>query len=110
MRKWIDDGYDIIALTPSCSLMLKYEWPLILAGNEDVIRLSKATFDITEYIVNISRNEGLTDGLQALSGGIALHLACHSRAQNMGKKASEMFVRLVKCRLFRLNVLWQLMI
>jgi len=90
MRKWIDDGYDIIALTPSCSLMLKYEWPLILAGNEDVIRLSKATFDITEYIVNISRNEGLTDGLQALSGGIALHLACHSRAQNMGKKASEM--------------------
>ena len=39
MRKWIDDGYDIIALTPSCSLMLKYEWPLILSGNEDVIRL-----------------------------------------------------------------------
>ena len=27
---WIDKGYDIIALVPSCALMLKFEWPLIL--------------------------------------------------------------------------------
>ena len=27
---WIDEGYDVIALTPSCALMLKFEWPLIL--------------------------------------------------------------------------------
>jgi glycerol-3-phosphate dehydrogenase subunit C len=90
MVKWIDEGYDIIALTPSCSLMLKFEWPLILSGNVDVTRLSRATFDISEYIVNIAKNEGLADGLQALPGGVALHLACHSRAQNMGKKAAEL--------------------
>ena len=30
MRDWIDKGYDIIALVPSCALMLKFEWPLIL--------------------------------------------------------------------------------
>ena len=27
---WVDKGYDVIALTPSCALMLKFEWPLIL--------------------------------------------------------------------------------
>src|SRR5262245_6976942 len=27
---WVDQGYDVIALTPSCALMLKFEWPLIL--------------------------------------------------------------------------------
>ena len=27
---WIDKGYDIIALVPSCALMLKFEWPLIV--------------------------------------------------------------------------------
>ncbi len=29
-------------------------------------------------------------GLGALRGGVALHLACHARAQNMGPKAAEM--------------------
>ena len=29
---WIDKGYDIIALVPSCALMLKFEWPLIVPG------------------------------------------------------------------------------
>ena len=27
---WIDKGYDVIALVPSCALMLKFEWPLIV--------------------------------------------------------------------------------
>ena len=27
---WIDKGYDVVALMPSCALMLKFEWPLIL--------------------------------------------------------------------------------
>jgi len=90
MRRWIDDGYDIIALTPSCALMLKFEWPLIVPDDEDVRRLSAATRDISEYIVGISRTEGLADGLRPLPGGVALHLACHARAQNMGQKAAEL--------------------
>ena len=28
----IDEGYDIVALVPSCALMLKFEWPLHPAG------------------------------------------------------------------------------
>ena len=41
----IDKGYDIVALVPSCALMLKFEWPLIVPGNSAVEKLSKATFD-----------------------------------------------------------------
>jgi Cysteine-rich domain len=41
----IDKGYDIVALAPSCALMLKFEWPLIVPGNSAVEKLSKATFD-----------------------------------------------------------------
>ena len=86
----IDAGRDIIALTPSCALMMKFEWPLLLPGDEGVKRLSAATFDISEYIVDIARREGLAPGLQKLPGGVALHMACHARAQNMGQKAAEM--------------------
>ncbi len=86
----IDEGRDIIALTPSCALMLKFEWPLILPDDPQVRKLAAATFDIAEYVVDIAKKEGLAPGLRALSGPVAMHFACHSRAQNQGPKAAEM--------------------
>ena len=90
LKPWIEKGYDVVALVPSCALMLKFEWPLIVPEDEDVKRLSGAVFDVTEYIVDIAKKEGLADGLKPLDGGVTLHIACHARAQNMGQKAAEM--------------------
>ncbi len=87
---WIEKGYDVIALVPSCALMLKFEWPLIVPDDDNVKTLSGATSDITEYIVDIAKSEGLAKGLGALDGGVTVHIACHSRAQNMGQKGAEM--------------------
>jgi glycerol-3-phosphate dehydrogenase subunit C len=89
-ESFIEEGYDVIALTSSCALMMKYEWPLILPENKFVKLLSENAFDIDEYIVDISKNEGLIDGMKPVDGGISLHLACHSRAQNMGAKSNEL--------------------
>mgnify|MGYP001027160320 FL=1 len=86
----IDAGYDIVALTASCGLMLKFEWPLVLPENEDVKKLAAATFDIDEYVVDVAKKNGLPEGLSALPEGVTVHLACHARAQNMGPKAAEM--------------------
>jgi len=94
LRPWVDGGWDVIALVPSCALMLKFEWKLIVPENGDVAALAGATFDLSEYVVDIARKEGMTPGMQKVEGGISLHLACHSRAQNMGQKAAEM-LRLV---------------
>lgn len=87
---WIERGYDVIALIPSCALMLKFEWPLILPKDPGVKRLSDAAFDLSEYVVDIARKEGLVPGLKPLDGGVALHIACHARAQSMGQKGAEM--------------------
>jgi len=86
----IEQGYDIVALTASCGLMMKFEWPLILPENEAVKRLAAATRDISEYVVAIAKAEGLTPGLKPVAGGVAVHHACHARAQNMGAKSAEM--------------------
>ena len=86
----IDDGYEIVALTASCGLMMKFEWPLILPDDAEVKRLSQATFDLSEYLVSIARKEGLAPGLSKVEGGVSVHLACHARAQNMGAKGAEM--------------------
>jgi len=90
MARWIDDGYDVVALVPSCALMLKFEWPLILPDDENVKRLSAATHDVAEYVVGIAKKEGLAEGLGPIDGDVTMHLACHARAQNMGPKAAEM--------------------
>jgi len=95
---WVDKGYDIIALTPSCALMLKFEWPLILPKDPSVERLAQATFDVSEYVVDVAKKEGLAQGLEPIEGGVSVHLACHARAQNMGAKAAEMLRLVPKTR------------
>ena len=90
LKSYVDDGYDVISLVPSCTLMLKFEWPLLVPQNNDVKALSNASFDISEYIVDIAKKDGMADGMQALDGGVSVHIACHARAQNMGQKAADM--------------------
>ncbi len=90
LGRWIDEGYQVVALIPSCALMLKFEWPLLLPDDASIKRLSEATFDISQYVVDIAKSAGLAPGLKPLAGDVALHLACHARAQNMGAKAVEM--------------------
>lgn len=87
---WIDKGYAVVALIPSCSLMLKLEWPLLLPDNAAIKQLAENSFDISEYIMIISRSEGLTNNLSNISGDVTLHMACHARAQNIGYKSAEM--------------------
>jgi glycerol-3-phosphate dehydrogenase subunit C len=87
---YIDEGYDIVAPVPSCALMLKFEWPLILPEDASVKRLAEATFDLSEYVVAIAHNEGLAEGMSPLDGGVAFHVSCHSRAQNIGQKGAEL--------------------
>ena len=87
---YIDEGYEVVALTASCGLMLKFEWPLLLPDDHAVGRLAAATRDISEYVVGLSRAFGLAPGLRPVPGGVTLHHACHARAQNMGAKSAEM--------------------
>lgn len=86
----VDEGYDVVTLTASCGLMLKFEWPLILPEHEGVKRLAAATRDISEYVVELEREHGLAPGMAPVPGGVTLHHACHARAQNMGAKSAQM--------------------
>jgi len=90
LSKYIDRGYDIVSLVSSCSLMLKQEWPNLLPNDEGVKKLAAHSFDISEYVVNASKKEGLLKDLKPISSSVALHHACHARAQNMGFKSREM--------------------
>ncbi len=87
--KLIDEGYEIVALTASCGLMLKFEWALICPDNANVKKLAEHVWDIDEYVVDVMKKDG-TLPMTPLPEGVTVHLACHARAQNMGPKAAEM--------------------
>jgi glycerol-3-phosphate dehydrogenase subunit C len=87
---YVDKGWDVVALVPSCALMMKFEWPLIVPDDPDIKRLAEATRDVSEYVMEISKKEGLVEGMKPIDVPVTLHIACHARAQNMGAKAAEM--------------------
>lgn len=87
---WIEKGYEVLALVPSCALMLKSEWPLLMKNNENIKKLASHTSDISEYIVWLSQKFALAEGMKPLDGGVSVHIPCHARAQNIGNKAAEM--------------------
>jgi len=90
LKPYVEDGWDVLALVPSCTLMLKFEWPLIVPDDADVKALSMACYDVSEYIVMLAKQYGLAEGLKPLDGAASVHIACHSRAQNMGRKGEEL--------------------
>eukprot|EP00743_Colponemidia_sp_Colp-15_P011391 GILK01012701.1.p1 GENE.GILK01012701.1~~GILK01012701.1.p1 ORF type:complete len:595 (-),score=79.71 GILK01012701.1:45-1739(-) len=91
LLRYVRDGYSVISLTPSCTIMLKEKWPLLLPEDRGVGEVQAATFDIAEYVMDIARKEGInTEGLRPLKSHVALHQACHSKAQNVGFKAHDM--------------------
>ncbi len=93
----IDEGYDIVPLTTSCALMLKLEWPLLLPHDLAIKKLASATYDLSEYVVDLAKRSGLMP-IEAMPSAIAVHFACHARAQNMGAKAVEMLKLIPEAR------------
>ncbi len=87
------EGDKVVCVVPSCSLMMKKEWPLIAHDHQDVQLFSQNVEDFFEYLVVLIKKYGIPSILSQNEEiqKITLHLACHSRAQNMGAKAAEFF-------------------
>ena len=87
---WVDKGYDVVAMVPSCALMLKFEWPLILPESRRYQTARRGDPRYRGIRGGYRQDRRAGRGLSPLDGGVTMHLACHARAQNMGAKAAEM--------------------
>jgi glycerol-3-phosphate dehydrogenase subunit C len=89
LAKLAREGYAIVGLIPSCTLMFKQELPLMYPGDADVQAVKAAMLDPFEYL-EARKKDGLlnTDFAQPL-GNVSYHVACHLRVQNMGLKTRD---------------------
>ncbi|HEX3583523.1 MAG TPA: heterodisulfide reductase-related iron-sulfur binding cluster, partial [Thermoanaerobaculia bacterium] len=83
-------GMKIVALGPSCGMMMKSEWPQ-LVPTDDCRLVSAATMDIGEYLAKEKAAGRLRTDFTVPQGSVAYHVPCHLRAQNIGAPFKGIF-------------------
>ena len=94
---WVDQGYLVAVINPTCSLMIRQEYPELLhdpadpATTEAARRVAEATRDISEYLFDL-RREGTfkTDFRSTPGGAVAAHAPCHLRMQSIGFRGRDL--------------------
>jgi Fe-S oxidoreductase len=85
----VREGATIVAPGPSCSLLLKTEYPKLL-GSDAARRVAEATQDLMEYLYHLARAGKLCRDFRRPLGRVAYHAPCHLRAQNIGFRARDL--------------------
>lgn len=85
----VKQGYDVVAPGPTCSYMLKQEYPKLV--QDDASRaVAERTFDICEYLMLLHTEGKLDTRFLRGAGRIAYQIPCHLRAQNIGYKSRDL--------------------
>lgn len=85
----VERGADIVVPEPTCSYVLKKEYPLLVPGDA-AEKVSAKTFDLFEFLANRHREGHLsTDFKGKAPGKVAYQMPCHLRAQNMGYRTRD---------------------
>ncbi|MCP5066628.1 MAG: hypothetical protein GY946_08685 [bacterium] len=82
----VDAGAKIVVPGPSCSLMLKHEYPKLL-GTDAASRVARNTQDLMEFLYDLAREKRMLRDFSVPLGKVAYHAPCHLRAQNIGYRS-----------------------
>jgi glycerol-3-phosphate dehydrogenase subunit C len=79
----VQDGYDVVIPGPSCSLMVKHDYPTLLEDDR-ASEVAEATYDAGEYLMKVFKAGNLNTEFVWRPEKVAYHLPCHLKVQNMG--------------------------
>jgi Fe-S oxidoreductase len=88
----VRDGNDIVVPQPTCSYVLKKDYPDYVGG-PDAKLVAEHTFDAAEFLMRLHAAEGTsldTDFRGDVPETITYHSPCHLRAQNIGLKSRDL--------------------
>ncbi len=90
---FVDKGAKVLAINPTCSMMLRKEYPKLVAAEDrpSAERVAAATMDPSEFLWSIRNEPRFNVAFKsAPSGSLAYHAACHLRAQAIGFKGRDL--------------------
>src|SRR5258706_5191780 len=85
---FVDEGRTVIATNPTCSQMIRVEYPRLL-GSENAKKLAAKTMDPMEFLAKLASEQKLNKDFKTGAGKISYHMPCHLRAQNVGYKTRD---------------------
>ncbi|MBI3812609.1 MAG: Fe-S oxidoreductase [Nitrospirae bacterium] len=85
----VDAGYKIVSPMPTCSLMLKKEYP-DLVPTEEARKVAANTYDLCEYLMKLDGQGKLAKDFISSPGKVAYQVPCHLRDQNIGLKSRDL--------------------
>ncbi len=93
----VEAGSKILAINPTCSMMLRREYPELLEGaeREQAQKLADAVMDPSEYVWSLRNEERFnTEFKSSPDGAVAYHAPCHLRTQGVGFKGRDLLRKL----------------
>ncbi len=88
---YVDAGMKIIAMSPSCSMMLRQDYAHYASDKSAAKRVMAAVMDPLEYLMKLHREKKITLEFPVSVGEtITYHLPCHLRVQNVGFNSRDL--------------------
>lgn len=84
----VAQGRTVIATNPTCSQMIRVEYPRLL-GTEEAKKVAAQTMDPMEFLAKLAAAGKLNKNFKTGAGEISYHIPCHLRAQNVGYKTRD---------------------
>jgi Fe-S oxidoreductase len=91
---FVEAGAKVLVINPTCSLMMRREWPHLLEGGDRARaeRLAPAVMDVSEFLWSIREQPRFNVQFKSTppGGRVAYHAPCHLRAQAVGFKGRDL--------------------
>ena len=76
-----DAGRTVVATNPTCSQMIRVEYPRML-GTDEAKKVGAKTADPLEFLAGLAAKGKLKKDFKTGAGTVNYHMPCHLRAQN----------------------------
>jgi len=88
LTRHVNAGRKVIATNPTCSQMIRVEYPRLL-GTGEAKAVAAQTMDPMEFLAGLASQGKLQKDFKTGAGNISYHMPCHLRAQNVGYKTRD---------------------
>lgn len=93
LAPFVEAGARVLAINPTCSMMMRREYPALVAPADRAAaeRLAGAVMDPSEFLWSIREEPRFNTDFRSTPGGaVAYHTPCHLRAQAVGFKGRDL--------------------
>jgi glycerol-3-phosphate dehydrogenase subunit C len=95
LMPFVEKGAKVLAINPTCSMMLRREYPTLVAeeDRERAAQLAQAVRDPSEFLWGLRAEPRFSNDFQSHPEKVAYHAPCHLRAQAVGFRGRDLIRR-----------------